>query len=184
MLCVKCHEREATVHLTVIDGDKVTKRDFCEECAGPYIPDKNVYGARPDCYIGPPPAARPGVIFSSEEFLKIRTLCRRKSIEAAHGGTACYPMDAYRFVKEALYACLKGAHVSADVLLDSIRELALKKFGKRAKAILAGWNVFRTEDFGEIVFEMIDAELLSKQPEDSKEDFKNGFNFDEAFPES
>jgi uncharacterized repeat protein (TIGR04138 family) len=73
--------------------------------------------------------------------------------------------------------------VSAGVLLEAIRELALKKFGKRAKAALAEWKIFRTEDFGEIVFDLIDAELLSKQPEESKEDFKNGFNFDEAFPE-
>lgn len=33
MLCSICKEREATVHLTQIAGDKVQKVDLCEECA-------------------------------------------------------------------------------------------------------------------------------------------------------
>ena len=33
MLCSICKEREATVHLTNIAGDKMQKVDLCEECA-------------------------------------------------------------------------------------------------------------------------------------------------------
>ena len=33
MLCCVCKEKEATVHLTQIAGDKVQKVDLCEECA-------------------------------------------------------------------------------------------------------------------------------------------------------
>jgi protein arginine kinase activator len=33
MLCCICKEREATVHLTQIAGDKMQKVDLCEECA-------------------------------------------------------------------------------------------------------------------------------------------------------
>ena len=33
MLCIICKEKEATVHLTQITGDKVQKVDLCEECA-------------------------------------------------------------------------------------------------------------------------------------------------------
>ena len=33
MLCCLCKEKEATVHLTQIAGDKVQKVDLCEECA-------------------------------------------------------------------------------------------------------------------------------------------------------
>ena len=33
MLCSICNEREATVHLTQIAGDKMQKVDLCEECA-------------------------------------------------------------------------------------------------------------------------------------------------------
>ena len=33
MLCSICKEREATVHLTLITGDKMQKVDLCEECS-------------------------------------------------------------------------------------------------------------------------------------------------------
>ena len=33
MLCCVCKEREASVHLTQITGDKMQKVDLCEECA-------------------------------------------------------------------------------------------------------------------------------------------------------
>ena len=33
MLCCICKERNATVHYTKIDGDKVQKVDLCEECS-------------------------------------------------------------------------------------------------------------------------------------------------------
>src|SRR6266542_1821639 len=33
MLCCICKEKEATVHLTQIAGDKVQKVDLCEECS-------------------------------------------------------------------------------------------------------------------------------------------------------
>ena len=35
MLCAKCHERPATVHITSVDCDKVVKIDLCEQCARP-----------------------------------------------------------------------------------------------------------------------------------------------------
>jgi uncharacterized repeat protein (TIGR04138 family) len=67
--------------------------------------------------------------------------------------------------------------------LESIRGLAHEKFGKQAKTALTGWKIFRTDDFGEIVFEMVDAGFLAKTEDDSIEDFQNVYSFDEAFPE-
>ena len=32
MLCGICHEREATIHNTIIHGDAMKKSDFCEQC--------------------------------------------------------------------------------------------------------------------------------------------------------
>jgi protein-arginine kinase activator protein McsA len=32
MLCDKCHQREATVHLRFVDGEKMLKKDLCEVC--------------------------------------------------------------------------------------------------------------------------------------------------------
>ena len=33
MLCGICKEKEATVHLTQLAGDKVSKVDLCQQCA-------------------------------------------------------------------------------------------------------------------------------------------------------
>ena len=41
-----------------------------------------------------------------------------------------------------------------------------------------------TGDFGEIVFSLIDAGLLSRRAEDSRLDFVDAFDFDHAFAES
>lgn len=168
MLCAKCHEREATVHITKVEGDKVSKTDFCVECAKPEM------GARRGIELG-----------RMLELLKSGTNASGAIIMEAFGAGLKYPEEAYEFVREALDACQreKTRQVSGRELLESIRELAVQKFGKSAKQTLAGWKIFRTEDFGEIIFEMIDAGLLSKQSGDTKEEFQNGFDFDEAFPE-
>jgi len=49
------------------------------------------------------------------------------------------------------------------------------------RLVLERWNVYRTEDFGEIVFSLVEHRLLNKQETDRKSDFRNGFNFREAF---
>jgi len=119
---------------------------------------------------------------------------RERKLEEFLGNVTRYSREAYEFVCEALEICIgspaKGPvnqlirHSDATELLEAIRHLARKQFGKEAKAVLRGWKAFRTEDFGEIVFEMVDAGLLLKTPEDSKEDFKDGYSFDETFPEA
>ena len=50
-----------------------------------------------------------------------------------------------------------------------------------APAVLQHWHIHRTEDFGRIVYAMIEGEALSKTPEDSIEDFAGVYDFDEAF---
>jgi len=47
---------------------------------------------------------------------------------------------------------------------------------------LNSWGIFKGEDFGEIVFNLIEAGLPTKQAEDTKADFKGGYDFDTAFP--
>jgi len=50
-----------------------------------------------------------------------------------------------------------------------------------ARSVLEHWGVKTTNDFGEIVFNMIDAEILGKTEQDSKEVFNNRFDFKIAF---
>ena len=65
--------------------------------------------------------------------------------------------------------------------MDGMRRYALENYGPMAKTLLNEWGVNSTEDFGEIVFNLVENNLLAKTEEDSREDFGNGFDFDEAF---
>ncbi|PYK99589.1 MAG: hypothetical protein DME19_08150 [Verrucomicrobia bacterium] len=102
-----------------------------------------------------------------------------------------YPGDAYFFVREALDHTQKMVgkvpkknevrHVSGQELLDGIREYALQLFGPMTLTVLEEWGIKRCEDFGEIVFNMVETRLLAKTEHDSREDFKRGYDFHEAF---
>jgi len=116
-----------------------------------------------------------------------------------------YHRDAYQFVREALdFTTQKTApkasrqetrpaaetrkarageeqHVTGQQLLEGIRGFALETYGPMALTVLHEWGVHRCEDFGEIVFNMVEHNLLGKTDQDSRDDFKGGYNFEEAF---
>jgi len=96
-----------------------------------------------------------------------------------------YTAEAYLFVRMGLDYTVrrldKSRHVSGQELLDGVREFALSEFGPMTKRVLNGWGIHRTEDVGEIVFNMVEAGLLGKTEKDSRADFANGYDFDEAF---
>ena len=101
-----------------------------------------------------------------------------------------YQRDAYLFVKDALDHTQKLVikenkgelrHVSGQELLGGIREYALAQFGPMTKMVFEEWGIKRCEDFGEIVFNMVEIGLLGKTDKDSREDFANGYDFDDAF---
>ncbi len=72
-------------------------------------------------------------------------------------------------------------HVTGKQLLEGIKELALKRFGALAKMVFEHWGVRETIDFGNIVFNMVEEGILSKTEEDSIEDFRNVYDFEEVF---
>ena len=103
-----------------------------------------------------------------------------------------YDRDAYLFVREGLDFTLKlmkkntqtnpvHRHVSGQELLNGLRQYALDQYGPMAKTVLDYWGIRRCEDFGELVFNMVDKGILGKTDQDNREDFRNGFDFDEAF---
>ena len=101
-----------------------------------------------------------------------------------------YSRDAYLFLREALDHTQtklirseksKAQHVTGRELLDGLRDYALGQFGPMAKTVLNEWGIRNCEDFGEIVFNMVEHGLLSKTETDSRDDFKGGYPFDEAF---
>lgn len=72
-------------------------------------------------------------------------------------------------------------HISGRQLCMGLRDYAVKRYGLMARTVLRKWNVQRTEDFGRIVFAMVDQGIMRKAEEDSFEDFQGVFDFSEAF---
>jgi len=103
-----------------------------------------------------------------------------------------FPPQAVQFIQEGLAHTAKtlhagsagedeGRHVSGQQLCLGLRDYAIKQYGRLARTVLRSWNINSTEDFGKIVFAMIDAEMMRKTDDDSIEDFEGVFHFDEAF---
>ena len=98
--------------------------------------------------------------------------------------------EAYNFLYEALDYTLKNVvaprgrttqHVSGQELLEGVRRYAIEQFGCMARAVLEAWGVHRTDDFGEMVFNLVSQDLMGKQESDSKEDFHDLYDFNEVF---
>jgi uncharacterized repeat protein (TIGR04138 family) len=50
-----------------------------------------------------------------------------------------------------------------------------------AVTVLEEWGVRNCRDFGEIVFNMVEIELLAKTDQDNRDDFNHGYDFTDAF---
>ncbi len=107
-----------------------------------------------------------------------------------------YSYEAYEFVFQALEYTQKMLgrtmdlstvdpaeprhHVTCRQLLDGARELAIREFGLMARVVLRQWGITSTDDFGEIVFNLIESQLMSKTDEDARTDFRGVFDLDES----
>lgn len=107
-----------------------------------------------------------------------------------------YPIEAFAFVRDGLTFTSgrvlaqahaggmpepSSSHVTGQQLCMGLREFAIQQYGMLAPAVLRHWNIRRTEDFGRIVYAMIDGGVLSRTAEDSIDDFAGVFDFSEAF---
>ncbi len=99
-----------------------------------------------------------------------------------------YHPSAYHFVRQALDLALSHLehrrHITGQELLKSIAELAKRRFGPFARLVFEEWGVTQTLDFGAIVFEMVEGGIMSRRPEDSIEDFRNGYDFRAEFEDN
>ncbi|MDD5097498.1 MAG: hypothetical protein PHU59_03295 [Candidatus Omnitrophica bacterium] len=98
---------------------------------------------------------------------------------------ARYKPDAYEFVLQGLTFTQKKfkkqTHVSGSQLARGLRDFAINQYGALAQRVLTHWGISQTEDFGNIVFSLIDKKLLAKTEEDRLEDFNCVYDFKEAF---
>ena len=105
-----------------------------------------------------------------------------------------YHANAYQFVYQALrftQQCLnrgvstgsdsEESHISGTELLDGIRAFALDQFGLMTCTVFRRWGIRSTDDFGHIVFELVDRGEMSKTGRDHLSDFLDVYDFADVF---
>ena len=102
-----------------------------------------------------------------------------------------YKKEAYLFIYEALEHTVKRTHksalsqdqrhVSGRDLLYGISEYGMSQFGPLTSSVFAHWGVHTTQDFGEIVFNLVKSSLMSKTDEDCIDDFIDVYDFEIEF---
>ena len=100
---------------------------------------------------------------------------------------------AYVFVSEALKTAQELVsrqlvdrldethHISGPELLEGVRILGLRLYGLMAPVVFRHWGLSSTDDFGRIVFEMIDRGDMRKSDSDQLSDFHGVYSLDESF---
>jgi len=112
-------------------------------------------------------------------------------IQSVHRRDRRYSRHAYYFVLDALDHTMsrlgrdqltgEERHVGGRELLAGIRDFAAEQFGPMADVVFERWGIQSGADFGEIVFNLVDAELLSRRATDSRLDFVDSVDFRDEF---
>jgi uncharacterized repeat protein (TIGR04138 family) len=165
MRCDQCNQNDATIFLTQIVEGEITKAALCATCGEPFVQ-------------------------AAAESPQVRDYLQRHRVDVfaeVADRDARYTKEAFWFVRDGVHQAVRSraggsGHVTAHELLETLRILALERYGTNAREQLRSWGVTRCEDFGEIVFALIDNGVFGKRPEDRKEDFENGYDFATAFP--
>lgn len=116
---------------------------------------------------------------------------------AIRAKAACVPDEAYKFIRDGLQHTVRtvhgslpegpvdptdeSRHISGQQLCMGLRDLAIIRYGMLARTVLEHWGVRRTDDFGTLVYALIDRGELRSSTRDSMDDFRGVFDFDEAF---
>ncbi len=118
---------------------------------------------------------------------------KQKAPVASTADLDAFPSPVYHFIHEGLDHAVQtchgpekpgskaSRHVSGQQLCESLRDLALERWGRMARTVLRRWNVNSTFDFGRIVFSLIDVGQMQKVEDDTIEDFRNVYDFKKAF---
>jgi uncharacterized repeat protein (TIGR04138 family) len=104
-----------------------------------------------------------------------------------HPNAYQFVYQALRFTQQSLKRAAKPtrdndeAHISGTELLNGIRAFALEQFGLMTRTVFRCWGVRSTDDFGHIVFELVERGEMSKTDRDQLTDFFDVYNFAEVF---
>ena len=121
----------------------------------------------------------------------------RTKLFAAAAADERYPIEAYEFLCHALAYTQKALdrmprpgespeealdkHVTGQELCDGIREFAIDQFGPMAYVVFSCWGIRRTDDFGNMVYHLIDSGVWYRSPSDRREDFHDRYDFERVF---
>ena len=109
-----------------------------------------------------------------------------------------FQLDAYQFVRDALAHAQETAtrdkgekatvvedepHLTGQQFCEAIRQFAIDQFGYMSKTVLNNWGIHCTDDFGAIVYNLIDIGMMKKLDSDKREHFTDVYSFDKAFLE-
>ncbi|HCV22149.1 MAG TPA: Minf_1886 family protein [Candidatus Latescibacteria bacterium] len=110
-----------------------------------------------------------------------------QEIEAVAEADGRYSRAAYLFIFDALNHTVEKLgktsmpseqrHVSGRDLVYGISEYALNRFGPMTLTVFEHWGVTQTRNFGEIVFNLVEGNLMSRTDDDCIEDFDGVFDF-------
>lgn len=123
--------------------------------------------------------------------------------QAIRAAASRFPEPAYQFVREGLAHTVKAIHGKLDEpqrpgaglqtqrsrhvdgrqLALGLRDFAIRQYGPMAGTVMRKWGISRTQDFGTIVYAMIDKGEMRASSQDDVNDFNDVFDFEEAFVE-
>jgi uncharacterized repeat protein (TIGR04138 family) len=106
-----------------------------------------------------------------------------------------YPLEAYAFLHEGLSRAVRACHgdaaaanrprhVSGQQLCWALRDEAVERWGLLAQTVLGRWRIRTTLDFGNMVYLLVNNNLMQKTEEDSLDDFRDVYDFRDAFSDS
>ena len=114
----------------------------------------------------------------------------RARVEKIIAADPRYRLAAYEFVGQAVTCTARkkqtdnpaaSRHISGQELLEGFKTLALEQFGCLTLEVLTHWGLHRTEDVGNIVFNLVNNGLLGANENDSPADFADCYLFADAF---
>lgn len=116
----------------------------------------------------------------------------KKSIQEIAKLDGRYSLRAFQFVHEGLEYAVKKFygigqpsdephHITGKQLCEGLAEFASDKWGRMAKVALNQLGIKSTNDFGNIVYLMVEHKWMHARPEDSIEEFQEVYEFEEIF---
>ena len=97
---------------------------------------------------------------------------------------ARFAPELYSFVMETLDYTMQRMgerrHISAVELLEGLCRYARVKFGLMASTVLDRWGVDAPSDIGAVVYQLVEAGILSRRESDQLRDFDVSYNFKET----